>query len=455
MNAFYLKTFGVLVAVALTFAFAGAYKSTTTVQRGNPGLAMEVIDTNKRIEERARANVAPPSLPPATQEGQLAIDAYKNVQVLGHITSGEMTRLMTQMTLWVSPKQGCAYCHAPQRDAAGNVVKDADGNPQADANNLNSDELYTKRVARRMLQMTMHINSEWKTHVAETGVTCYTCHRGNPVPSYIWYDQPEDRPSAGMLGNPAGQNKPAPVVGLTSLPSNPFQTFLNSDEGIRILSTEALPIDNRASIKQAEWTYGLMMHISSALGVNCTYCHNTRSMAAWSVSPVARSTAWYGIRMVRELNKNYLEPLLANFPPERLGPLGDVPKINCATCHQGAYKPLLGVSMLKDNMVLAEAKPQPQKTVVPPPAAPAPGTEPSQGTLPAPGADAPATAPAPTGTAPAPTGTAPAAAPAPTGAAPGTAPAPTGSSTTTAPAPSAPTPSQTDPAGAVAPAPHG
>jgi photosynthetic reaction center cytochrome c subunit len=38
-----------------------------------------------------------------------------------------------------------------------------------------------------MLQMTQYINSEWKTHVADTGVTCYTCHRGQPVPSALWF----------------------------------------------------------------------------------------------------------------------------------------------------------------------------------------------------------------------------------------------------------------------------
>jgi photosynthetic reaction center cytochrome c subunit len=36
-----------------------------------------------------------------------------------------------------------------------------------------------------------------------------------------------------------------------------------------------------------------------------------------------------------------------------LGPTGDVAKANCATCHQGAYKPLNGQSMLKDFPELA------------------------------------------------------------------------------------------------------
>jgi photosynthetic reaction center cytochrome c subunit len=33
-------------------------------------------------------------------------------------------------------------------------------------------------------------------------------------------------------------------------------------------------------------------------------------------------------------------------PASRLGPaMGDAPKANCATCHNGVYKPLFGVSM--------------------------------------------------------------------------------------------------------------
>ena len=91
-----------------------------------------------------------------------------------------------------------------------------------------------------------------------------------------------------------------------------------------------------------------MMHMSQGLGVNCTYCHNSRSFSAWDQSTPQRTTAWYGIRMVRDLNNAYLDPLLPTYPHNRLGPLGDAPKANCATCHQGASKPLLGVSMLKD-----------------------------------------------------------------------------------------------------------
>jgi photosynthetic reaction center cytochrome c subunit len=192
-------------------------------------------------------------------------------------------------------------------------------------------------------------------------VTCYTCHRGQPVPSNIWFEEPPPAHDDLAMGGKAGQNAPSATAGVTSLPGGMFRPFLVDDEPIRVIGTETLPHGNPASIKQAEWTYGLMMNISSSLGVNCTYCHNTRSFAQWEVSPPARATAWYGIRMVRDLNNAYLVPLTSQFPASRLGTLGDAPKVNCATCHQGVFKPLLGVSMLNDYAVLAEAKPQPQK----------------------------------------------------------------------------------------------
>jgi photosynthetic reaction center cytochrome c subunit len=51
------------------------------------------------------------------------------------------------------------------------------------------------------------------------------------------------------------------------------------------------------------------------------------------------------------------------FPADQLGPTGDVAKVYCATCHQGAYKPLLGVSMAKDYPELQG--PSPDAVAVP------------------------------------------------------------------------------------------
>jgi photosynthetic reaction center cytochrome c subunit len=63
--------------------------------------------------------------------------------------------------------------------------------------------------------------------------------------------------------------------------------------------------------------------------------------------------------MVRDLNNEYLGPLAEVFPQGRLGPLGDAPKVNCMTCHQGAYKPLLGQNMVDAYPSLKAAQPQP------------------------------------------------------------------------------------------------
>jgi len=307
------------------------------VQRGYRGTGMEQIYNPRTVAEQAPVNTPPADTPLAPSEGPAASTAFKNVQVLGDLSVGEFTRLMVSMTAWVSPEQGCAYCHKAGED-------------------FSTDTLYTKAVSRRMLQMTREINADWKTHVAETGVTCYTCHRGQPVPANLSFAPAVQRQTTGMVGNDAGQNKPGALVGLSSLPYDPFTPFLSNANDIRVIGDTALPTGNRASTKQTEFTYALMMHMSQALGVNCTYCHNTRSFAEWDTSTPQRGISWYGIRMTRELNEQYLAPLAGTLPPNRLGPTGDVPKLNCATCHQGAYKPLYGAPMLKNHPELGAVR---------------------------------------------------------------------------------------------------
>ncbi len=299
-----------------------------SVQHGYRGTGMVQVINPRTVEAQADNNAAPFALPQAPADGPKASQVYKNVQVLGGLSSGQFTRLMVSMASWIAPKEGCIYCHNPA--------------------NFAEDSKYTKVVARRMIQMTQHINADWTQHVADTGVTCYTCHRGNNIPKEIWFKRDSTPAGANFIGDKSGQNEPAPSVGLSSLPNDPFTPFLLGAEGIRVGGVTALPNGNRHSIKQAEWTYGLMTHMSASLGVNCTYCHNTRSFSSWEGNPPQRATAWYGIRMVRDLNTQYLEPLLGTFPHERLGETGDVAKVYCATCHQGANKPLYGAKMAKD-----------------------------------------------------------------------------------------------------------
>ena len=307
------------------------------VQSGFRGTGMDQIYNPRTVAAQAPANQVPAAIAAATPGGPAAAQVYQNVQVLTDLSVGEFSRLMVAMTAWVAPEQGCTYCH--------------------NAQNFASDDVYTKVVARKMLEMTRKINTDYKTHVAETGVTCYTCHRGKNVPENIWFKAPHEARTDAMIGDRAGQNTVSVVANLSSLPVDPFTSMLLGTEDIRVNGPTALPTGNRHSTKQAEWTYSLMTHMSTALGVNCTYCHNSRSFASWEESPPQRATAWYGIRMVRDLNTQYMEPIEKVFPAHRLGPSGDVAKANCATCHQGAYKPLYGVSMLKDHPELATQKP--------------------------------------------------------------------------------------------------
>jgi outer membrane protein OmpA-like peptidoglycan-associated protein len=62
--------------------------------------------------------------------------------------------------------------------------------------------------------------------------------------------------------------------------------------------------------------------------------------------------------MARELNNDYLVPLTGTFPESRLGPLGDVKKVYCATCHQGANKPLNGAQMAVKYVGLMSSAPK-------------------------------------------------------------------------------------------------
>lgn len=344
--------------VSVLLVGCGEKPPITSVQTGFRGTAMQQLYNERILIKDVAKNTPTVAADPIVDVpgGPTAKSIYQNVQVLGDVSVGEFARTMGAITEWVAPQQGCNYCHIE--------------------GNFADDSKYTKVVARRMLQMTKHINSDWKTHVAETGVTCYTCHRGKNVPEEIWFAPKEGKSAGGSMADTSGQNKPAKSVSYASLPFDPFTPYLLGDLDIRVNGNQALkvtgPKANLHSTKQAEFTYGLMNHMSTSLGVNCTYCHNTRSFSTWEgESTPKRATAWYGIRMARELNVNYMEPLTPVYPPHRLGPTGDAGKANCATCHQGAFKPLYGAAMAKDYPALKapKAAPAADKTSAAPDAA--------------------------------------------------------------------------------------
>ena len=275
------------------------------VQVGFRGTGMQVVYDQDVLDQRVANTHLPDPIPPTPAGAPTAPGNWQNVQVLRDVSLPEFNRTRVAMTQWVSPQQGCAYCHA--------------------AGNFASDSLYTKVVARQMLRMVRNINGNWTAHVAQTGVTCWTCHRGQPVPNQVWY-----------LGRP----------------DQPLRHYLDRQD-VRVQSASWQPSNaNRSSVKQTEYTYALMISMSRSLGVNCVFCHNSPRWSSWEQSTPQRLTALRGIRMTRQLNNDYLLPLTGTFPAQRLGPMGDVAKIQCATCHQGAYKPLYGARIAENYPAL-------------------------------------------------------------------------------------------------------
>ena len=317
-----------LVAVTAMLGACWERPPIESEQNGYRGTAMATI-TNPRLPQTSLE--VPDPQAPASQAGPKAGAIYQNVQVLGDLSIGEFTRTMLAITQWVSPEEGCNYCHYPD--------------------NLADDGKYTKVVSRRMFQMTQHINQDWSKHVQTVGVTCYTCHRGKNVPEYIWFAQANPDGPTPYAGWSYGQNVASESTAYTSMPGDFMSKFLvGGYDDIRVIETSPSATYKPGTIQDTEWTYALMMHMSDSLGVNCTFCHNSRLFSDWAQSPPQRVTAWHGIRMVSGLNTEYLDPLQPVYPDYRLGETGDAPKAYCSTCHQGQNKPLGGANMVNDYL---------------------------------------------------------------------------------------------------------
>ena len=216
---------GGAVSLAILIVVLGQPYATDSLQTGPRGTGMSVTefesDLNTPDPDIALLMEDEPYKPDGSED--LAKDIYENVQVLGNLTEDNFNRLMAAMTNWVSPEQGCAYCHG-----------------EGDLETYGEDNLYTKVVARKMIQMTQNINENWDGHVnanKQVGVTCMTCHRGQNVPSEIWFDiTPVNEATAGWS---AIQNRVTPLSQYTSLPSDALQAYLVDYETIGVHDLES------------------------------------------------------------------------------------------------------------------------------------------------------------------------------------------------------------------------
>lgn len=326
-------TIGAAVVATVVIVAYGNPWATESIQTGPRGTGMSVPEFVSDLETpdpsiALYTSSAP--IPPVGGE-TLASETYPLAGPLGDLTVENYDRLVSQIRVWT-------------------------GIPD-----LLEQENYQTEVAWRMIEMTRNLNENWDGHVnvsGEAGVNCYTCHRGQPVPAGIWFRI--DPMIENFEGWSANQNFATVMTASTSLPHDALQKYLVDYEiiGVNDLEPRVENLPGEPLIQQAERTYSLMNHFATSLGVNCTFCHNTR--APWDPAQITPqwATATLGIQMVLELNNDYLLPLAELLPPERLGPKhADGPKVSCISCHQGAQKPLGGMNMTVDWPELATSDP--------------------------------------------------------------------------------------------------
>ena len=114
---------------------------------------------------------------PAAAQGKFPPDSFKNLKVLPkNISQRALIDTMRGFALALGVR--CVYCHVGK-----------EGQP-LDSVNFRSDDKRTKRAARVMMHMVMHINEEHLLDVPDRPkpvvvVKCATCHRGIARPRLL------------------------------------------------------------------------------------------------------------------------------------------------------------------------------------------------------------------------------------------------------------------------------
>lgn len=327
---------GSAIFVAAMIVAWGQPFATESMQTGPRGTGMHVQEFVSSLSEYPDVDgfvTSEPVVP--TADSQLAIDVLEGVPpTLANVTVENYERLLEAMRSWT----GIPDLLEPGNDS------------------------YQTALAYSMIEMTQNLNQNWIGHVqanAEVGVTCYTCHRGQPVPNNIWFRV--GNVNSNVAGWPAIQNRVTMTSNFTSLPSTYLEHFLLQDENGQYGVAQVHDLVSRAEnppgsplIQQTEMTYAWMNYFANSLGVNCVFCHNSRAFYDPAQVTPQWATASLGIIMVQETLEQYILPLEYVLPEERLGPVfADVPKLACRTCHQGEQRPLNGLNVIRNWPELA------------------------------------------------------------------------------------------------------
>lgn len=333
---------GLIGAIAFVAAIAfmvvpaqlGRIWPTTSDQTGFRGTGMAVVEYDTVIADAVATNVQPEGLgaPIVPTPGEPMADSlgYPYTEALAGLTVQNFERLNAAIGAWIGTE--------------GAFGPDADG--------------YLQAVSERHVEMTRAINEEWDAHVGPTGVNCYTCHRGELQPAATWFSPTPLNDWAGPSA--MFQNRATAMNYSTGLPVDAMQTYLLEEDqvvGVNGYESRNTTGEPGASIYHTYQTFSLMQHFANSIGANCTYCHNTRSIADPGGFTPQWGTTQIGRAMTQDINNNWINASADLLPPERLGPLGDPAKVNCTTCHYGAPQTFNGASAVADWPELVSAEP--------------------------------------------------------------------------------------------------
>lgn len=211
-----------------------------------------------------------------------------NVQVLTGMTSAQVWAYMTQ---YVSPALGvsCQYCH--------------------NINNFASDEYAQKVSARNMLYLVSDVNANFIVNLPNwrgNYVQCATCHNNQPVNMESFGERfVKSVPPIPVTVDPLDENgvaitdpaaKPAEIRDKVQLQDAVLYYIYNyqvwkpydpadpeSGRGSLALTYEGGRTQDQVTINQ-----NVMNYQSWALGVGCTYCHNSRNFTAYEITPAGQ-----------------------------------------------------------------------------------------------------------------------------------------------------------------------
>ena len=295
--------------VTILFAVAAVAAATVIVEvpdwhaPGTHGTQMG-FRASQMVQFASRAETAPinadipTALPASDFGGPTAAEKYKNVKVLTDVSAAEFDRLQQAITSWVAPKQGCAFCHDTGDFASDAKPTKLAARPHDGDDALRQLGLVDPRPAdwRHLLHLPSRPAGAGRGLVAARAAAGEDVHRSQRA-----LERGRRHGDALLPQTPASPSTSCRTIrsegqSSTALRSNGVGQFDRRQAHLR---------DDDADVAADRRQLRLLPQTRGAL-------------ADWSQSTPERWVAYYSIRMIRDLNRNYLLPLAQVIPQQRV-----------------------------------------------------------------------------------------------------------------------------------------